>query len=276
MLQGNEKGNTYFLFKFRALLIELISSIFQVQNLYFNRHDEKLVSHNFIETPMMLLIFDIDGTLTDTKKVDDNCFITAFQDEFKVVLTNTDWATFTNVTDIGLFNELYKSIFFHSPTISEELNFKNRFFNYLESELKSNQDNFKAVNGASDFIEFCVSHKDYKIAYATGGWKNSAVIKLNAANIFHQDIPLCSCDSFIRRQDILLKAIEQSKQHYQVSDFNNIFYFGDGEWDFKTTKELQIPFVGVNTEGNKKLENLGTGKIIKDFTDLPKILHLLN
>jgi beta-phosphoglucomutase-like phosphatase (HAD superfamily) len=53
---------------------------------------------------MKLLIFDIDGTLTDTKRVDDECFINAFQDEYGVILTNTDWTTFVNVTDTGLFN----------------------------------------------------------------------------------------------------------------------------------------------------------------------------
>jgi beta-phosphoglucomutase-like phosphatase (HAD superfamily) len=50
---------------------------------------------------MTLLIFDIDGTLTDTKGVDDHCFMSAFQDEYAVELHNIDWANFKNITDLG-------------------------------------------------------------------------------------------------------------------------------------------------------------------------------
>ena len=33
---------------------------------------------------MKFVIFDIDGTLTDTKKVDDKCFISAFEKTFQI------------------------------------------------------------------------------------------------------------------------------------------------------------------------------------------------
>jgi phosphoglycolate phosphatase-like HAD superfamily hydrolase len=225
---------------------------------------------------MNLLIFDIDGTLTDTKEVDDKCFITAFQDEFDVILTNTEWTTFTNVTDGGLFIELYQSIFETSPSYISKMSFQKRFVNYLETELETNKENFKPVKGTPNFIEFCVKSNHYRIAFATGGWGISANIKLKAANIPHENIPLTSSDCHISRQDILLQAIIESEKHYQVENFDNIFYFGDGEWDFKTTKKLKIPFIGVDINKDGRLKKLGTEKIINDFADKNQILKLLN
>lgn len=225
---------------------------------------------------MTLLILDIDGTLTNTKEVDDKCFITAFQDEFKVTLPNTDWATFTHVTDSGLFTELFKSIFTIEHSEKEKQNFQKRFLSYLEAELTTNQEGFKAVEGAVGFIRYCLEHRNYRIAFATGGWSHSAELKLQAANIFHKDIPLISCDFHFRRQDILLEAIEQSKTRYDIKSFDTVIYFGDGKWDYQTTAELQIPFIGVDIDRDKKLEKLGVQKILNDFVDIEKVFKIIN
>jgi phosphoglycolate phosphatase-like HAD superfamily hydrolase len=225
---------------------------------------------------MTLLIFDIDGTLTNTKEVDDKCFITAFQDEFKVTLPNTDWATFTDVTDSGLFTELFKSIFTIEPSEKEKQNFQKRFLSYLEAKLTSNQEGFKAVEGAIDFISYCQGYSNYKIAFATGAWHQSAELKLQTAHIYHRDIPLIGCDSHFRRQDILLEAIEQSKTPSDIKSFNTVIYFGDGVWDYQTTTELEIPFIGVDINRDKKLEKVGIQNVINDFVDIEKVIKIID
>lgn len=215
-----------------------------------------------------LLIFDIDGTLTDTQEVDDQCFITAFQDEFKVTLTKTDWTTFTHVTDSGLFTELFRSVFAIQHSEREKQDFQQRFLSYLVAESKINQERFKPVKGAGDFIQYCIEQRNYKIAFATGGWSHSAKLKLQAADVFHRDIPLVSCDFHFRRQDILLEAIEQSEKYYNTTTFDAIVYFGDGEWDYKTTTELGIPFKGIDINSDKKLKGFAVQNILSDFVDM--------
>jgi phosphoglycolate phosphatase-like HAD superfamily hydrolase len=224
---------------------------------------------------MTLLIFDIDGTLTDTKEVDDDCFISAFLDEYKIALKNIDWTTFTNVTDYGLFLDIYSSAFNKKPTENDRLNFQRRFFEYLDIQLKSNPEKFKSVNGASNFINYCLEHTNFKIAFATGGWQYSANLKLQAAKIFNSEIPMSSSDILFRRQNILLEAIEKSKHHYKTKTFDKIIYFGDGVWDYKTTSELEIEFIGVDIKDDKKLERLGVENIINDFTDIAKVLSIV-
>lgn len=58
---------------------------------------------------MKLIIFDIDGTILDSVNADDKCFIQTFKDLYQIDLTNADWNDFTNVTDTGLTNEIFKN-----------------------------------------------------------------------------------------------------------------------------------------------------------------------
>lgn len=51
---------------------------------------------------MTAIVFDIDGTLTNTRKVDDKCFIKAFKNTFEIDISNQNWSEFTNVTDWGI------------------------------------------------------------------------------------------------------------------------------------------------------------------------------
>ncbi len=50
---------------------------------------------------MRYVIFDIDGTLTDTKAVDDKCFIKAFDQTFGIDISNQKWEDLQHVTDWG-------------------------------------------------------------------------------------------------------------------------------------------------------------------------------
>ena len=58
-----------------------------------------------------------------------------------------------------------------------------------------------------------------------------------------------------------------------INDFDSIFYFGDGLWDYKTTIELDIDFIGVDYHKNGKLINKGAKRVIQNYTDQEKILN---
>jgi phosphoglycolate phosphatase-like HAD superfamily hydrolase len=72
-----------------------------------------------------------------------------------------------------------------------------------------------------------------------------------------------------------MEAIEQSKQHYKIKKFDSVIYFGDGDWDYKTTSELQIPFIGVDINNDKKLNKLGVQDVINNFYDINEILNII-
>ena len=56
-----------------------------------------------------LVIFDIDGTLTDTVEVDDRCFLRALEVALSLDQVSDDWAAYPDVTDAGMVAEALAS-----------------------------------------------------------------------------------------------------------------------------------------------------------------------
>ena len=58
---------------------------------------------------MHLIIFDIDGTLTETMKIDEECFVRSFKEVFGFADIDTDWSHYPHTTDSSIFHEFYVS-----------------------------------------------------------------------------------------------------------------------------------------------------------------------
>ena len=67
---------------------------------------------------MKLIIFDIDGTLTDSKAIDDACFVESFKEEFDLDIGELDWSKFMNVTDTSITTEILRDQSFFYSSIS--------------------------------------------------------------------------------------------------------------------------------------------------------------
>ena len=50
------------------------------------------------ENPI-LVIFDVDGTLTRTNGLDEACFVRAIETEFGIMGISTDWSRYNRSTD---------------------------------------------------------------------------------------------------------------------------------------------------------------------------------
>jgi phosphoglycolate phosphatase-like HAD superfamily hydrolase len=55
---------------------------------------------------MHLVVFDIDGTLTDTNLVDGECYWRAVREVLGLSGERPDWSDFHHVTDVGIAAEL--------------------------------------------------------------------------------------------------------------------------------------------------------------------------
>jgi len=58
---------------------------------------------------MHLVMFDIDGTLTETMKVDEECFVRSCKDVFGFADIDTDWSHYPHTTDSGVFHDVFTS-----------------------------------------------------------------------------------------------------------------------------------------------------------------------
>jgi len=223
---------------------------------------------------MNLIIFDIDGTLTNTQNIEDHCFKKAFWETLQIDIFSQEWDTLKNVTDWGIANEIYfKENQQDIPKSKLEL-FQYRFIELLKNKYQSESYLFKEVLGASLFFNQLILDSNYALAIATGSWSKSAKIKLESINVAYQGIPFSNSDNFISREEIILDAIRQSEEFYSIN-FDNIIYFGDGEWDYRTCLNIDVPFIGVDCNRNGKLKQLGAKHIINDFSNYDSILEIM-
>jgi beta-phosphoglucomutase-like phosphatase (HAD superfamily) len=138
---------------------------------------------------MNLAIFDIDGTLTNTNSVDDGCFVKALSEAHAITDINTDWASYAHTTDSGITAQIFHERFGRNPQDSELDKFKSCFVNMLNDRYHSNSTNFTEITGASVALNRLKRESDWAVAIATGCWRESALLKLIAAQIDIEGIP---------------------------------------------------------------------------------------
>ena len=128
---------------------------------------------------MHLVMFDIDGTLTETMKVDEECFIRAFKDVFGFTDIDTDWSHYPRTTDSGIFHDVFTSRIGRSATAQEVSRFCRHFIQLLAAA--SSQSPFAPVAGADRLLSRLAQGGSHRVSLATGGWRDSARLKMASA-----------------------------------------------------------------------------------------------
>src|ERR1700732_5281860 len=99
---------------------------------------------------MHLVMFDVDGTLTETMKVDEECFVRSFKDVFGFADIDTDWSHYPRTTDSGIFHDVFTSRFGRAPTALDVSRFRQHFIGLLAAA--SSQSPFALVAGANRLL----------------------------------------------------------------------------------------------------------------------------
>jgi len=187
---------------------------------------------------MHAVILDIDGTLLQSNHIDGSLYLAAIRRVLGEVRIRESWGLYRNVTDGGILEEI-----FHDnslPMTAATLNtVKAVFVESIARHVRTNGP-FTEIPGARDFVSGLLASTSSRIAYATGGWSESAAIKLGSAGFPMQGVPLASSDDYIDRPSIMLHALNQLG-----NEFESITYYGDGKWDETATAMLGWDFVPV-------------------------------
>jgi phosphoglycolate phosphatase-like HAD superfamily hydrolase len=211
---------------------------------------------------MKYIIFDIDGTLTDTTEVDDKCYTKAIEDTFGFHSFETNYGHYTNTTDSGIIDQLFRERLGRSYTSEEQQQFITYFCKLLEQAHK--KECIREIKKAGKVLEALCQQEHISVGLATGGWRESALFKLNCAGI---NIDGCTAASFAQdamaRHEIINSTIRKMNEKHTAPD--SIIYVGDGNWDYLATKELGIQFIGID---NKKLAHLSDIIKIADYDDI--------
>jgi phosphoglycolate phosphatase-like HAD superfamily hydrolase len=220
---------------------------------------------------LKLIIFDIDGTILDSVSTDDKCFIQTFKDLYHIDLTNVDWNDFKNVTDIGLTIEIFDRWLNRVPEKKEIIIIKAHFKSLLEGRINE----FTQIEKALSFINLICKEPNFEIGFATGGWKETAELKCSSVGLNLNEFIFKSSNDQVSRAKIIELVWKEALDKNRIENFEAVTYFGDGLWDYKTTNELGIDFIGVDSKSTNRLYNVGVEKIIENYAESNKILNWL-
>lgn len=222
---------------------------------------------------MNLIIFDIDGTLTQTNDVDSKCFTRAIKETLGIKDLNTEWSDYQHSTDSGLLNEIYAFFLQKTPSDDDINKIRDAFVEHLKQEWITDKNLYAPVLGAENIFQEISTLTNWHIAIATGGWKKSALFKLESAAIPHEELPKAFADDNVDRTEIIKTAIKNSEFLHGINQYKHIVYVGDKHWDEQAATSLNIGFVGVGNEFTKR--HLSKHLFVKDYQDNSMLFNYL-
>jgi FMN phosphatase YigB (HAD superfamily) len=209
---------------------------------------------------MHAVIFDVDGTLIKSTHVDSTLFKQSVVEVLGQVKFKNDWSKYRHVTDQGCLLEVLKDNLIPKTPGTIEL-IKQRFFKKIREYIAANN-GFSEVPGAKHFLLQLAGQSDLKVAFATGGWLESAKIKLESAGFELKGIPLITSDDSHSRVVIMRKAMDSLGNR-----FISVTYYGDATWDRKASNELGWYFQPVGARLKGIMDYHGeTDRLIKRLT----------
>ena len=226
---------------------------------------------------MHLILFDIDGTLTQTNAVDDVCFIRAVREVLGIDDVESDWSAYPHVTDWGITAELIRRSWGREPRGGEVDSVRDRFVHYLAAAIEADPSLCRPVAGAQRLLGEIASMRETSVALATGGWGESARLKLRAAGLALDGTALASSDDGMAREEILRVAVARAARQCGVARFDSCVYVGDGIWDLRAARALGFPFVGI-ADGQRAsaLAEGAASVVFADFGDTGRVIQTLH
>lgn len=222
-----------------------------------------------------LAIFDIDGTLTATNAVDDECYARAVAEMFDVAPEAIDWSGTPHVTDSGIARYLWTRHRARDAEVSDLAALRQRFLAILEAEIARAPERCVAIAGAGALLEH-LRRAGWHVALATGGWLASASMKLRVAGLAFTDLPMACADDAESREDIVRLARQKAERQAGIT-FRRVVSIGDAAWDVRTARSLGLPFVGIATGTRAdRLRTEGAATILPDLADPVAVLAALS
>lgn len=206
-------------------------------------------------------MFDVDGTLVISDEFDGNCYLEAVHEVLGHSL-DTDWTKYTYVSDAGILDQHIHDSGLDDSKEKFHADVKGTFIAKIASHLKDNP--VQQIPGASKFINELRQIENLTLSIATGGWLETALMKLESADIDVRDIAIASSDNHFARTEIMKIAEEKAVG----KNGGPCTYFGDGEWDKMACEELGFNFVLVG-------ERTYHHQNIMDFSDAKQAMAFI-
>ncbi len=212
---------------------------------------------------MILYVFDIDGTLTDSVAQHLQSFVQALAD-VGISDIDTHWEGYLHHTDSWVFAEIFRNNFGRDPDPGERHDFMRRV-NHRFQQITLTQPVVE-ISGALDFISRIEASQDCGFVFATGSLRPTAVQKIKQIGLHVPAELLLTASEYETREEIVLNAIAAARRYYRHDSFRKICALGDGRWDAITARNLGLDFIGIGSgEVAAKLKSVGARTILSDY-----------
>lgn len=201
---------------------------------------------------MNLIVFDIDDTVTKSEYQHQLAYVNAMK-EMGITKINQDWKTYKHHTDSYILKRNYENNFDREFDLKSIPSFESKMTKIMNS-LKIVEE----IPGAKEFIDYLRLERNYALAFATGSLRKPALLKLQQAGLWHDEKLVATANEYYEREQIVTSAIEKANEYYKAKSFEHIISIGDGLWDLKTARNLNLKFIGV---GMKNIEDFKKEKI---------------
>jgi phosphoglycolate phosphatase-like HAD superfamily hydrolase len=196
---------------------------------------------------MFLTMFDVDGTLVRGSGIDDVCFSEAIKGVLGIDQFDTDWSHYLNVSDSGITSEIIENHLSRKATESDIASVRQSYLSRLRVAIGKDFNNLRVTPGARVLITELRLLDSVCISVATGGWRDSALLKLSAVGILLDNIPIASSDDAHERESIMKISYERSAAQAGCKEFQSVLYIGDHPWDYVNSRKLGYKFLGIGS-----------------------------
>ena len=216
---------------------------------------------------MHLVLFDIDGTLTQSQSTDTEIYLHSLSEIFGFADVDPDWSSYRHTTDSGILHEIFESRLGRAPTAAEISTFRAHFVNAIA--IAAARTPFREILGANQVLSHLTRLPFYCVGLATGGWSDSARCKMRSAGMWYDAFPSASADDAVSRVSIMQIAIDRVMTSAGERRPDTIVYVGDGIWDARACQQLKVPFVGIAAGGHADaLRAEGAAEVFPDYSEM--------
>jgi len=206
-----------------------------------------------------LIIFDIDGTMTESENHHLSAFEYALR-EMGIHNINTDWASYRHITDKHVLGVNFERQFNEKLSSSDMKDCERLILSKLES-----MPIIAGKPGASELVNALWNHDGWDLAFATGSLFLPAIKKLRDAEIRFKPSIVIGSNELSTREDLIAAAIDAAKKLNHVTHYHSILSCGDGLWDWQTAQNSDLQFLGVGNHHKEELIAAGVEHHIDDW-----------
>ena len=190
---------------------------------------------------MHLIAFDLDGTLADSEVFDGDLYVRAVHTVLGIEI-EADWSGYRHQTDTGILDEIIDRSRLNANRSSVHREVRQVFTDLVADYVAARGGLIPEISGASAFVRQLLRHPRVCVAVATGGWEETALIKLSAIGLNPRQLPLASSSDAVSKDEIMRIA---ERRALPSGGMNRQTYFGDSPYDKEVSRHLGYDFIAI-------------------------------